>query len=102
MVTSAVAGQPIVWPTATKMTILVVVVVAMFFTWRPWCTLFCPLGAIYALLNHVSFLVPSLSSRSLHRLRRLPESVPRRRNSRAPHRRAALRPLHGMHQAAAR
>ena len=27
----------------------------MFFTWRPWCTLFCPLGAIYGLLNHVSF-----------------------------------------------
>ena len=53
---SAIAGQPIVWPTAAKMTILVVVVVAMFFTWRPWCTLFCPLGAIYGLLNHVSFL----------------------------------------------
>jgi ferredoxin-type protein NapH len=54
--TLAAAGQPIVWPTATKITILVVIVVAMFFVWRPWCTLFCPLGAIYALLNHVSFL----------------------------------------------
>ena len=50
------AGQPMVWPTATKAGDLVVVVVAMFFTWRPWCTLFCPLGAIYGLLNHVSFM----------------------------------------------
>jgi ferredoxin-type protein NapH len=46
----------LIWPSAVKMTILIVVVAAMFFTWRPWCTLFCPLGAIYALLNHVSFL----------------------------------------------
>jgi ferredoxin-type protein NapH len=52
----AITGQPLVWPTALKLTILVVVVVAMLFTWRPWCTVFCPLGAIYGLLNRVSFL----------------------------------------------
>jgi polyferredoxin len=46
----------LILPSMTKLAILVLVVLAMFFTWRPWCTLFCPLGAIYSLLNHVSFL----------------------------------------------
>jgi len=53
----AIAGQPIAWPTVAKMMVLVFTLIAMFFTWRPWCTLFCPLGAIYGLLNHVSFFV---------------------------------------------
>jgi len=51
----AIAGDTVTWPNAAKMTILVVILIAMFFTWRPWCTLFCPLGAIYSLFNHVSF-----------------------------------------------
>ncbi len=51
----AAAGQAVVWPTAAKLTILIVVLAAAFFIWRPWCTLFCPLGAIYGLLNHCSF-----------------------------------------------
>jgi polyferredoxin len=55
-VQSAIAGGPVVWPTMTKMAILGVLLIAMFFTWRPWCTLFCPLGAIYGLFNHVSFV----------------------------------------------
>ena len=53
----AIAGKPIVWPTAAKTMVLVLTLIAMFFTWRPWCTLFCPLGAIYGLLNRVSLLV---------------------------------------------
>lgn len=56
MVSQAVAHQPITWPTGLKSAIVVMIVIAMFFVWRPWCTLFCPLGAIYSLLNHVSFL----------------------------------------------
>jgi len=48
-------GGKIAWPSTTKTVILVVFLVAMFFTWRPWCTLFCPLGAIYGILNWVSF-----------------------------------------------
>jgi len=52
----AIAGEEIVWPTAVKTTIFLLVLVAMFFKWRPWCTLFCPLGAIYGLCNHVSVL----------------------------------------------
>ena len=52
----AVAGKPLVWPTAAKTIILVVLLVAMLFTWRPWCTVLCPLGAIYSMFNQVSFL----------------------------------------------
>jgi ferredoxin-type protein NapH len=51
----AAAGKPLVWPTAAKSAILIVILGAMLFTWRPWCTLFCPLGAIYGLFNRVSF-----------------------------------------------
>jgi len=50
-----VAGGPMIWPSAAKLTILVVLLVAMLFTWRPWCTVLCPLGAIYSLCNMVSF-----------------------------------------------
>jgi ferredoxin-type protein NapH len=50
----AIAGKEIVWPTATKIAILAVFAVAMLFTYRPWCTLFCPLGAIFSLCNRVS------------------------------------------------
>ena len=42
------------WPGITKATILVVLLIALFFVRRPWCTLFCPLGAIYGLFNRVS------------------------------------------------
>jgi len=48
-------GGKIAWPSTTKTVILVLFLAAMFFTWRPWCTLFCPLGAIYGILNWVSF-----------------------------------------------
>ncbi len=54
-VQASMAAGTIVWPTTLKITILVLILAAMFFVWRPWCTLFCPLGAIYGLLNHVSF-----------------------------------------------
>jgi ferredoxin-type protein NapH len=54
---TAISGPAIVWPTATKLAILILFVVAMLFTWRPWCTVLCPLGAIYALLNRSSILL---------------------------------------------
>lgn len=54
VISSAVSGQPVIWPTATKSIILGLFIVAMFFTWRPWCTLFCPLGAIYSLFDWFS------------------------------------------------
>lgn len=53
-VTSAVSGGPIAWPSATKGLVLVVLAVGILFMWRPWCTLLCPLGAIFSLLNRSS------------------------------------------------
>lgn len=52
---TAINGPAIAWPGAIKMIILGTFLVAMLFTWRPWCRLFCPLGAIYGLHNRVSF-----------------------------------------------
>ena len=52
----AVAGEPLVWPTTIKMIIFVVFLLLALFTWRPWCTAFCPLGAIYSLCNSFSFV----------------------------------------------
>jgi polyferredoxin len=54
-VRQAVAGNEIPWPSAAKVAILGGVLVAAVFVWRPWCTLLCPLGAIYALCNRFSF-----------------------------------------------
>jgi ferredoxin-type protein NapH len=53
----AAAGQPVIWPSAVKLTILVLILVAAFVKWRPWCSLFCPLGAIFGLFNRASLLV---------------------------------------------
>ncbi|MGA2618774.1 MAG: 4Fe-4S binding protein [Thermoguttaceae bacterium] len=53
----ALAGQPVLWPGLLKIVILAVFLVAMLFTYRPWCTVACPLGAIYGLFNYVSVLV---------------------------------------------
>ncbi len=52
----AIAGDTLVWPSTVKLVIVGLFLVAMFFTWRPWCRLFCPLGAIYGLFNRVSML----------------------------------------------
>jgi ferredoxin-type protein NapH len=49
-------AETISWPSTAKIVILAVFVVVIFFTWRPWCTLLCPLGAIFSLCNRVSFL----------------------------------------------
>ncbi len=52
----AVTGQEVVWPTLAKSAILVAFLLAMLFTWRPWCTVLCPLGAIFSLCNLFSFV----------------------------------------------
>jgi len=49
--------KEIPWPSAIKTAILGLFLVAVFFIRRPWCTLFCPLGAIYGLFNRVSFFL---------------------------------------------
>ena len=52
----AIAGETLVWPTTVKMVIFAVLLAAMLFTWRPWCTVLCPLGAIYGVCNWFSFI----------------------------------------------
>lgn len=54
MVREALAGRAVTWPNAVKLTVVGVVLVGMFFKHRPWCTLFCPLGAIFGSFNRVS------------------------------------------------
>jgi len=54
--TAALSGEQANWPNAVKISVVVVIVVAMFFIYRPWCVLFCPLGAIFGLFNRVSAL----------------------------------------------
>ncbi len=61
---TALAGGPVAWPSATKTAILVVFVVTIFFVWRPWCMVFCPLGAIYTVFNRVSVLFLGFNRRS--------------------------------------
>lgn len=39
-----------------KLTILIVLLVVSIFVYRPFCKMFCPLGAIYGLFNKISFL----------------------------------------------
>jgi polyferredoxin len=53
---TAIGGGEIAWPSAAKMGVFALILAAMFFTWRPWCTVLCPLGAIYGLCNRVSVL----------------------------------------------
>jgi len=54
MARQAAAGEAVSWPNMGKIAIVVAIVTAMFFTYRPWCTLFCPLGAIFGLFNRIS------------------------------------------------
>ncbi len=56
VVREAIEGHSIPWPSATKIAILGAFLVAIFLTYRPWCTIFCPLGAIFSVCNRVSLL----------------------------------------------
>ncbi len=50
----AIAGKPVVWPSVLKITILILVIAAMFISRRPWCMVLCPLGAIFGIFNRIS------------------------------------------------
>ena len=56
VVRAAWVGGETVWPNAAKIAVTAVVVAALFVTWRPWCRVLCPLGALYSLANRVSLL----------------------------------------------
>ncbi len=53
-VSAAIAGEAIPWPNAIKISIIVVFVVAIFFSIRPWCRVLCPLGVIFGFFNRFS------------------------------------------------
>ncbi len=57
MARTALAGGEVLWPNAVKVIVTVLIVTGAFFTWRPWCRLFCPLGAVYGLLNRASLVM---------------------------------------------
>lgn len=50
------AGGEVVLPSAVKLTILGGTLALMLFTQRPWCRLFCPLGAIFGIFNRMSLV----------------------------------------------
>ena len=54
MVGQAFAGDQVVWPSAAKLTVLALFLIAIFFMRRPWCRVLCPLGAIFSLFNRFS------------------------------------------------
>lgn len=54
MASQALAGEPILWPSAVKLTIVGVFLVAILFVRRPWCRMLCPLGVIFSSMNRVS------------------------------------------------
>ena len=53
-VQTALAGEQVAWPSVTKTVILVAFLGSALLMWRPWCTMFCPLGAIFGLFNRMS------------------------------------------------
>ncbi len=64
MLGSLQAGEPMLWPNPLKITILLVVLVAMFLVHRPWCRVLCPLGAMLAVFNRFSLLLLRVRSDS--------------------------------------
>lgn len=49
--------DPATFPAPLKLGILGVFLASALFIWRPWCSLLCPLGAVYSLFNKASFFI---------------------------------------------
>jgi polyferredoxin len=54
---AAATGQTVVLPNVLKIVVTSLVLTGAFLAWRPWCRLFCPLGAIYGIMNRGSLLM---------------------------------------------
>lgn len=54
---AALAGNGFAWANPVKVTILVLVLLAMLIKHRPWCTILCPLGVIFGVFNRGSLLM---------------------------------------------
>ena len=55
-VQQSLAGHGIVWLTWSKAAILIGFLVLSLLVRRPWCTLFCPLGAFFSICNYFSLM----------------------------------------------
>ncbi len=51
---AAMAGESFVLPNALKLGAVALVLIGVFFTYRPWCRTLCPLGALYGLTNRAA------------------------------------------------
>ncbi|MCF7669124.1 MAG: 4Fe-4S binding protein [Verrucomicrobia bacterium] len=51
---AAIIGDPIPWPNTLKIVVAGLVITAAFVTFRPWCRVLCPLGAIFGFFNRFS------------------------------------------------
>jgi polyferredoxin len=54
IITQAGGGEQINWPNPIRLIILVLFLIAIFFIYRPWCRLLCPLGAVFGLFNRIA------------------------------------------------
>lgn len=63
MAAAAIGGKPIPWPNAIKLTIVIVFVITIFFTIRPWCRVLCPLGVIFGFFNRFSIFSMTLNDK---------------------------------------
>lgn len=64
MVSAAGQGNLIPWPNAVKLAVIILFLVAIFFTIRPWCRVLCPLGAIFGFFNRFSVLSMKLEDQN--------------------------------------
>lgn len=61
MATAGVQGNPIPWPNAIKISIIVAFLITIFISIRPWCRVLCPLGVIFGFFNRFSMISMKLS-----------------------------------------
>jgi polyferredoxin len=54
LISQALNGQQVIFPNALKLVVLGLLLTAVFFINRPWCRLFCPLGAVFGIFNRIS------------------------------------------------
>lgn len=56
LIRTAILPGPAVWPDIPKLIVLVLFLGAIFVFHRPWCRVFCPLGALFGLFNKIAIL----------------------------------------------
>jgi polyferredoxin len=66
MIRAAQAGQVVTWPNVLKLTVLGLVVAALFVKWRPWCSTLCPLGAIFGFCNRFAAIHMKVDEPNCH------------------------------------